>query len=37
MNRPIAQVASALPAQLLRKTGDIDIPSEAQTGDYDSW
>ena len=35
MKRPISQVASALPAQLLRKTGEIGIPSEAQTGDYD--
>ena len=35
MKRPISQVASALPAQLRRKTGEIGIPSEAQAGDYD--
>jgi flavodoxin len=35
MKRPISQVASALPAQLRRKTGEIGIPSEAQGGDYD--
>jgi len=35
MKRPIAQIASALPAQLRHKTGEIRIPSEAQSGDYD--
>ncbi len=35
MKRPIAQIASILPAQLRHKTGEIAIPPEAQTGDYD--
>ena len=35
MHRPILQLGSILPAQLRRKTGDIRIPPEAQTGDYD--
>ncbi len=35
MKRPIAQIASVLPAQLRHKTGEIRIPSEAQAGDYD--
>jgi hypothetical protein len=29
------QLTSILPAQLRRKTGEIRIPPEAQTGDYD--
>ena len=35
MKRPILQLASILPAQLLHKTGEIRIPPEAQSGDYD--
>jgi flavodoxin len=35
MRRPIPQIASILPAQLRHKTGEIRIPPEAQTGDYD--
>jgi flavodoxin len=35
MQRPIPQIASVLPAQLRHQTGEIRIPSEAQTGDYD--
>ncbi len=35
MKRPIRQLASILPAQLRHKTGEIRIPPEAQTGDYD--
>ena len=35
MKRPMAQIASVLPAQLRHKTGEIRIPSEAQAGDYD--
>jgi flavodoxin len=35
MKRPIPQIASILPAQLRHKTGEIRIPPEAQTGDYD--
>lgn len=35
MKRPIAQIASALPAQLRHRTGEIRIPPEAQSGDYD--
>ena len=35
MKRPIAQLGSILPAQLLHKTGEIRIPPEARAGDYD--
>ena len=35
MKRPMANIASVLPAQLRHKTGEIRIPSEAQAGDYD--
>ena len=35
MKRPMAQIARILPAQLRHKTGEIRIPAEAQTGDYD--
>ena len=35
MSWPIAKIVSMLPAQLRRKTGDIQIPPEAQDGDYD--
>ena len=35
MQRPVAQIATVLPAQLRHKTGEIRIPSEAQSGDYD--
>ena len=35
MKRPMAQIASILPAQLRHKTGEIRIPPEAQTGNYD--
>ena len=35
MKRPMPQIASVLPAQLRHKTGEIRIPSEAQSGDYD--
>lgn len=35
MKRPIRELASILPAQLRHKTGEIRIPPEAQTGDYD--
>ena len=35
MKRPIANLASILTAQLRHKTGEIRIPPEAQTGDYD--
>ena len=35
MKRPIAQIATVLPAQLRHKTGEIRIPPEAQSGDYD--
>ena len=35
MKRPIPQIASILPAQLRHKTGEIRIPPEAQSGDYD--
>ena len=35
MKRPIAQIASVLPAQMRHKTGEIRIPSEAQAGEYD--
>ena len=35
MKRPMAQIPVILPAQLRHKTGEIVIPPEAQTGDYD--
>jgi hypothetical protein len=35
MKRPMAQIATVLPAQMRHKTGEIGIPSEAQSGDYD--
>jgi flavodoxin len=35
MKRPIPQIASILPAQLRHQTGEIRIPPEARTGDYD--
>jgi menaquinone-dependent protoporphyrinogen IX oxidase len=35
MDWPITKIVSMLPAQLRRKTGDIQIPLEASTGDYD--
>jgi hypothetical protein len=35
MKRPILQIASILWAQLRRKTGEIRIPAEAESGDYD--
>jgi flavodoxin len=35
MKRPIRQLATILPAQARHKTGEIRIPPEAQTGDYD--
>ena len=35
MKRPMAQLATILPAQLRHKTGEIVTPPEAQTGDYD--
>lgn len=34
MKRPIAQIATILPAQMRHKTGEIRIPAEAQAGDY---
>ena len=35
MKRPMAQLATILPAQMLHKTGEIRVPAEAQSGDYD--
>jgi flavodoxin len=35
MKRPFAQIATVLPAQLRHATGEIGIPPEAQSGDYD--
>ena len=35
MKRPIPQLVSILPAQLRHKTGEIRIPPNAQSGDYD--
>ena len=35
MKRPLAQIATILPAQMRHKTGEIRIPAEAQGGDYD--
>src|SRR3954468_19776948 len=34
MKRPMAQLATILPAQMRHKTGEISIPAEAQAGDY---
>ncbi|HEX4734359.1 MAG TPA: hypothetical protein VH247_08095 [Thermoleophilaceae bacterium] len=35
MKRPMANIATVLPAQMRHKTGEIRIPPEAQAGDYD--
>ena len=35
MDRAISKIVGMLPAQLRRTTGEIDIPPEAATGDYD--
>jgi flavodoxin len=35
MKRPVPQIASILTAQFRHKTGEIRIPPEAQTADYD--
>ena len=35
MKRPMLQIPVILPAQLRHKTGEIKIPPEAETGDYD--
>ena len=35
MKRPMAQIATILPAQMRHKTGEIRIPAEAESGDYD--
>src|SRR3954454_11955779 len=35
MKRPMANIATVLPAQMRRKTGEIRIPPKAQAGDYD--
>jgi menaquinone-dependent protoporphyrinogen IX oxidase len=35
LKHPISQVSTMLTPQLLHKTGEIQIPSEAQAGDYD--
>ena len=35
MTHPIRQLVTILPAQARHKTGEIRIPPEAQTGDYD--
>jgi flavodoxin len=35
MKRPVPQIASILTAQFRHKTGEIRIPTEAQTADYD--
>ena len=35
MKHPIRQIASILPAQIRHRTGEIRIPAEAKTGDYD--
>jgi flavodoxin len=35
MKRPFMNLVSVLPAQARHKTGEIRIPPEAQTGDYD--
>lgn len=35
MDWPITKIVGMLPAQLRRKTGEIEIPAEAASGDYD--
>jgi flavodoxin len=35
MKRPMANLATALPAQIRHQTGEVRIPPEAQSGDYD--
>ena len=35
MKRPMAQIATILPAQIRHKTGEIRVPAAAQAGDYD--
>jgi flavodoxin len=35
MHRPFPQIASILTAQLRHKTGEIRVPPEAESGDYD--
>ena len=35
MRHPVRDLASILPAQLRHKTGEIRIPNEAQSGEYD--
>ena len=35
MKRPMANIASILAAQMRHKTGEIRIPAEAQSGEYD--
>jgi hypothetical protein len=35
MKRPFANLVTVLPAQLRHKTGEITIPAEARSGDYD--
>ncbi len=35
MKHPVRQLVTILPAQARHKTGEIRIPAEAQTGDYD--
>jgi hypothetical protein len=35
MKRPMANIATVLPAQIRQKTGEISIPPGAQSGDYD--
>jgi menaquinone-dependent protoporphyrinogen IX oxidase len=35
MRHPMLEIVGMLPAQLRRKTGEIRIPVEAQSGDYD--
>jgi menaquinone-dependent protoporphyrinogen IX oxidase len=35
MKRPMVQIASVLPAQIRHRTGEIRIPAEAQSGEYD--
>src|SRR3954452_19010962 len=35
MKRPMAEIATILPAQMRHKTGAIRIPAEAQTGEYE--
>ncbi len=35
MHRPLLEIVGMLPAQLRRRTGEIRIPPEAETGDHD--